>query len=115
MVFSYPDHRTDVNLLLGLEDMYEVYRRFGNSSEYSSVVTVFNPTSRAVEYRELFDFPMDNSSSPVQFYRIPEVLSVVTKFFCAVPVAPFVDDYMILDRGDTGHPHLFLYRLFVYD
>ena len=67
-----------------------------------SVGAVFNPTSRAVEYRELYGLPMGNSSSPVQFCRVPETLSAATQVFCAVPVAPFVDDYMMLDRGDVS-------------
>ena len=40
------DDIPDFDLLLGLEDMYAAYRRFGNSSEHASVVAVFNPTSR---------------------------------------------------------------------
>ena len=64
-------------------------------------MAVFNPTSRAVEYRELYGLPMGNSSSPVQFCRIPEALPAVTQLFCVVPVAPFVDDYMMLDHGDA--------------
>ena len=63
-------------------------------------MAVFNPTSRAVEYRELYGLPMGNSSSPVQFCRIPEALPAVTQVVYVVPVAPFVDDYMMLDHGD---------------
>ena len=65
-------------------------------------MVVFNPTSRVVEYRELYGLPMSSSSSPVQFCKIPEILSDVTQLFCVVSVAPFVDDYMMLDRGDAS-------------
>ena len=73
---------------------------FCNSSEHASVVSDFNPTSRAVEYRELFGLPMAYSSSPLQFCRISESLSTVTQLSVSFQSSPFLDDYMMLDRGD---------------
>jgi hypothetical protein len=96
------DDHPEFDLVLGLEDMFAAFRRFGNSSEHASVVAVFNPTTRAVEYRNLYGLPMGNSSSPVQFCRVPEAFAAVTQLFCAVPVAPFVDDLMMTDRGDAS-------------
>ena len=75
------DDNSDFDLLMDLEDTHGKYKNFGNISEYVSVVPVFNPTSRSVEYRELFGLSMYNSSSPVQFSCIPEDLSDETQIF----------------------------------
>ena len=40
------DNSPEFDLLLGLEDMFAAYRRFGNSSVHVSVVSVFNPHTR---------------------------------------------------------------------
>jgi hypothetical protein len=96
------DDNPEFDLVLGLEDMFPTFRGFGNSSDHASVVAVFNPTTRAVVYRNLYGLPMGNSSSPVQFYRVPEAFEAVTQLFCSVPVAPFVDDFMITDRDDAS-------------
>ena len=101
-VCTKSDNNPEFDLLLNLEDMHAAYRRFGNSSVHVSVITVLNPHTRKVEYRELHDLPMGNSSSPVQFCRIPEALSAVAQMFCAAPTSPFVDDYMMMDRGDAS-------------
>ena len=61
-VCNKSDNSPEFDLLLGLEDMFAAYRRFGNSSVHVSVVAVFNPHTRAVEYREMHGLPMGNSS-----------------------------------------------------
>ena len=47
------DDHPEFDLVLGLEDMFAAFRRFGNSSEHASVVAVFNPTTRARTGRPL--------------------------------------------------------------
>jgi hypothetical protein len=56
------DNNPEFDLVIGLEDMFVAFRRFSNRSENASVVGVFNPTTRSVEYRKMYGLPMGNSS-----------------------------------------------------
>ena len=90
-------------LLLGLEDMFAAYRRFGTSTPWATVIGVYNPQaeSRAVEWRQVKGMPMGLSASPLSFCRLPTALCAIAQVWCAVCVESFVDDYIIVDRNDA--------------
>ena len=88
-------------LLLGLEDQFAAYRRYGTSTPRATVIGVYNVETGAVEWRQVKGMPMGLSASPLSFCRIPTALCAITQVWCAVCVESFVDDYMIVDRDDA--------------
>jgi len=88
-------------MILGLEDMFAAYRRFGTSTPHATVVGVYNVDAKCVQWFQVKGMPMGLSSAPVAFCRIPAALCAIAQLWCAVACESFVDDFLICDRDDA--------------
>jgi hypothetical protein len=93
-------------LLLGLDDLFAAYRRIPNAdSRRFGIVGVYDFNADggkgAVVWHEVLGLPFGLSSAPIIFNRVPALLCVFARAWCAVAVDQFVDDYMTVDRDDS--------------
>ena len=84
-------------LLLGCDDLFAAYRRVPCSQPRFTVVSVYDFDEGAVRYHDVFGMNFGLQSAPVQFCRVPEMITCAARCFLAVATDHYCDDYMTVD------------------
>ena len=89
-------------LAIGLDDLASAYRTCPTAQPQFNLFAVWSPEHEAVRYHYTYGFVFGLTSSVTQFNRFPEVMVAAARCLGAVPVAHFIDDYMICDLRAAG-------------
>ena len=79
---------------LSLNDLKKAYRQMPSGHPGATVVAIWNPTAKRVEFFIVLGMPFGLASSVLQFNRPMELLQAVFRRLFAVPCAHYYDDWV---------------------
>ncbi len=83
-------------MLLGLDNLFAVFRRVPSSQSEFTIVSIYEFDSDSVRFHEVFGMNFGLKAAPLQFNRVAELLSAVAACFGGLPVDHYYDDFLLL-------------------
>ena len=83
-----------VGLELSLNDLRKAYRQFPSGHPGATVVAIWNPRAKKVEFFLVLGMPFGLVSSVLQFNRPMEFMQAAMRIFLAIPCAHYFDDWI---------------------